>query len=51
VIAARMNSVSANQSAKGRAKYKNITATPGAASRRKTVRILGKDHLMRQVVA
>ena len=36
VTAAPMNSVRANQSAQGRWKYRNITATPGAASRRST---------------
>ena len=46
VTAAPTNKINANQSAQGRVKYRNITATIGAARSRRIVRILGKFSVM-----
>jgi hypothetical protein len=45
VMAAPTNSKSANQSAYGLLKYKNITATAGAASNRRAVNMFGIVHI------
>jgi hypothetical protein len=40
-MAAAINKNNANQSAKGRLKYRNMIATIGAATKRRTVKMLG----------